>query len=123
MRRSRKQQQQDAKDKPGRVEAQGEQESEEKLQQSREKTQPLPNIARLTFEGFLTRYQLSMLDVARAAGVRLLTIWRVMHDEPISKQQAQQVYAGLTLLTGVPYRGRIRLHAARQDKPPGASSK
>jgi hypothetical protein len=58
-----------------------------------------------------------MLDVARAAGVRLLTIWRVMHDEPISEQQAQQVYAGLALLAGVPYRGRIRLHAADRSAP------
>jgi hypothetical protein len=121
MRRSGKQKQQDAKDKPERGEIQEAQESEEKFLQSDEETQPLPPIARLTFEGFLTRYHLSMLDVARAAGVRLLTIWRVMHDEPISEQQAQQVYAGLALLAGVPYRGRIRLHAAGREKPPDAS--
>jgi hypothetical protein len=56
-----------------------------------------------------------MLDVARAAEVRLLTIWRVMRDLPISEQQAQQVYAGLYRLAGVPYRGRIRLHTAKSD--------
>jgi hypothetical protein len=122
MRRSRKQKRQDATDKPGRGEAQGAQESEEKLQQSKEETQPLPTIARLTFEGFLTRYQLSMLDVARAAGVRLLTIWRVVHDLPISEQQARQGYAGLAHLAGVSYRGYIRLHAARQERPPSISS-
>lgn len=84
-------------------------------------TQPLPNIARLTFEGFLARYQLSMLDVARTAGVRLLTIWRVMRGEPVSEDQARQVYAGLERLAGVPYRGRIRLRPESKERR-GSSS-
>jgi hypothetical protein len=110
MRQSRKQKRQNSKDVRRRAE-------ERQAQKSEEQTQPLPNIARLTFEGFLNRHQLSMLDVARAAEVRLLTIWRVMRDLPISEQQAQQVYAGLYRLAGVPYRGRIRLHPAKRDCP------
>src|SRR5579885_3668739 len=84
----------------------------EGTQRVEEATQPLPVIARLVFEGFLARYQLSMLEVAQEAGVRLLTVWRVMRDLPVSEQQAAQVYAALERLAGVPYRGRIRLHAA-----------
>jgi hypothetical protein len=121
MRQSRKQKQQNSKDMRKQTEAR-------QAQKSDEQTQPLPNIARLTFEDFLNRYQISMLDVARAAEVRLLTIWRVMRDLPISEQQAQQVYAGLYRLAGVPYRGRIRLHPAKSDRttsvgrPPGKTT-
>ena len=112
MRQSRKQKRQNSKDMRKQTEAR-------QAQKSDEQTQPLPNIARLTFEGFLNRYQISMLDVAQAAEVRLLTIWRVMHDLPISEQQAQQVYAGLSRLAGVPYRGRIRQHPTTSDHTTG----
>ena len=83
----------------------------ETARSSEEPTQPLPNVAPLAFEGFLTRHRLSMLDVARAASVRLLTVWRVMRDLPVSEQQAAQVRAGLYRLTGVQYRRRIRLYS------------
>lgn len=87
----------------------------ETTQRSEEVTQPLPNVRALVFEGFLARHHLSMLDVARAAEVRLVTVWRVMRDLPVSEQQAAQVYAGLYRLAGVHYRGRIRLHAAGDE--------
>ena len=80
-------------------------------QPTEEQTQPLPNIASLVFEGFSQRHQLSMLDVALAAGVRLLMVWQIAHDEPVSEEHAQQVYAGLRWLAGVPYHGRIRRSA------------
>jgi hypothetical protein len=73
-------------------------------------------IASLVFAGYLSRHQLSILDVALAARVRLLTIWRVLRDEPVSEEQAHQVYMGLYHLTGVPYRGRIRLQAAGNER-------
>jgi len=91
-----------------------------------EETQPQPVIGRLVFEGFLARYQLSLVEVAQEAGVRLLTIWRVMRDLPVSEQQAAQVYAALERLAGVPYRGRIRLHAeehARRHGPRSSASR
>lgn len=79
-------------------------------QQTREEqTQPLPPLAPLVLEHFLARYQPTLLDVARAAGVRLLTVWRVVHDYPISGAQAEQVRLGLYRLTGASYRGRIRI--------------
>lgn len=82
---------------------------------ARERTQPLAKIGSLVFAGYLARYQLSILDVARAARVRLLTIWRILHDEPIAEEQARRVYTGLLYLTGVRYRGRIRLRAAEGE--------
>ncbi|MGH2482208.1 MAG: hypothetical protein ACRDHW_21365, partial [Ktedonobacteraceae bacterium] len=80
-----------------------------------ERTQPLPTIATLLFEGFLARHQLSILDVAQAANIRLLIIWRVARDLPVSAQQARQVYSGLRHLAGVPYRGRIRLQTSESE--------
>lgn len=90
-------------------------ESAGKRDPARERTQPLARIGPLVFAGYLERYQLSMLDVARAAHVRLLTVWRILHDEPIAQEQARQVYAGLLYLTGVSYRGRIRQRAAEEE--------
>jgi hypothetical protein len=90
--------------------------------EAEEATQPLPTISRLVFEGFLNRYQLSLLDVAQAAGVRLLTVWRVMRDLPVSEQQAAQVYAALERLAGVPYRGRIRRHGEENVQRRGPRS-
>lgn len=72
-----------------------------------ERTQPLPTLRELAFQAFLARYELSLLDVAQAAGVHLLTIWRVARDLPISPQQAMCVRSGLARLTGVYYRGGI----------------
>lgn len=86
-----------------------ERQSRPEQQKREEQTQPLPPLAPLILEHFLARYQLTILDVALAAGVRLLTVWRVTRDYPISIEQAAQVRRGLYRLTGVRYRGRIRL--------------
>jgi hypothetical protein len=86
-----------------------ERQSRPEQQKMEEQTQPLPPLAPLIFEHFLARYQLTILDVALAAGVRLLTVWRAMHDYPISIEQAAQVRRGLYHLTGVSYRGHIRI--------------
>jgi hypothetical protein len=72
-----------------------------------QKTQPLPTLRALAFQAFLARHGLSLLDVALATGVRLLTVWRVAHDLPVSPQQAECIRAGLTRLTGIAYRGGI----------------
>src|SRR5215831_18732359 len=74
-----------------------------------EKTQPLPTLRELAFRAFLELHQLSLLDVAGAAGGRLLTVWKVARDHPVSRQQAEMVRAGLYRLTGKQYRGGITL--------------
>jgi len=52
---------------------------------------------------------LSLLDVALAAQVRLLTVWKLAQGLPIRAEHAQAVRSGLQRLTGVPYTGLIPL--------------
>ena len=75
-----------------------------------ERTQPLPTLRALAFQLFLAKHELSVRDVARAARVRLLVVWNITRDLPISHQQAEMVRAGLYVLTGASYRGGITLH-------------
>ncbi len=94
--------------------------SSEERRIAEEETQPLPVIKGLVFRAFLAHYELSLLDVAMAAGVRLLTVWNVERDNPISRQHAEMVRAGLYRLTGIYYSARIIL---RQEQPePGAQA-
>jgi len=85
------------------------QSSPARLWVSEEETQPLPTLAGLAFQVFLAKHELSLLAVARAAGVPMLTIWRITHNAPIARWQAAMVRAGLSRLTGVQYRGGILL--------------
>ena len=82
-----------------------------------EETQPLPALAGRTFRAFLIQHHLSILDVALEARVRLLTVWNIERENPVSRQHAEMVCAGLYRLTGFHYRGRITLflERARQD--------
>ena len=73
-------------------------------------TQPLPTLRALAFQAFLERHALTLLDVAMAGGIRLLTVWKVAHDLPISPLQAASVRAGLARLTGECYRGGITVY-------------
>ncbi len=75
-----------------------------------ERTQPVPTLRALAFQLFLEKHGLCVRDVARAAQVRLLVVWNITRDLPVSHQQAEMVRAGLYLLTGVYYRGGITLH-------------
>jgi hypothetical protein len=84
-----------------------------------EQTQPLPTLRVLAFRAFLARHKLTMLDVARAAGVRMLTVWNITRDLPVSRQQAEMVRAGLYRLTGTQYRGGITL---RPSHAPAAAA-
>jgi hypothetical protein len=77
---------------------------------AKEETQPLPTLRALAFQAFLHQHGLSLLDVALAAGVRLLAVWKVARDLPISPRQAASIRAGLVGLTGVDYRGGITVH-------------
>jgi hypothetical protein len=83
------------------------------MSMAEEETQPLlalHTLRALAFQAFLARHGLSLLDVALAAGVRLLTVWKVARDLPVSPQQAESVRAALTRLTGADYRGGITVN-------------
>jgi hypothetical protein len=78
-------------------------------------TQPLPTLRALAFQAFMARHGVTLLEVALAAGVRVLTVWRVARDLPISQQQAERVRAGLYRLTGVPYRGGLTVYVETRE--------
>lgn len=78
---------------------------------SEQQTAPLPSVSSpvlaLTFAGYLQRHELTVLDVARAAGVPAITVWRVAHGWAVSAAHASHIRQGLYQLTGVPYAGAI----------------
>ncbi|HET9999350.1 MAG TPA: hypothetical protein VFQ36_00565 [Ktedonobacteraceae bacterium] len=59
------------------------------------------------FRTYLRRFGLSRLDVARAARVWLLTVWKIEQGLPIRAEDALAVCAGLHHLTGVSYTALI----------------
>ena len=59
------------------------------------------------FRAYVQHFELSVLDVALAAHVRLLTVWNIAQGLPIREEHAQAVRSGLHRLTGVHYTGPI----------------
>ena len=79
-----------------------------------DETQPLVPLRRdmarnREFCAYLDAYQLSILDVALAAALRLLVIWRVQQGMPVSLNHANRIYDALYKLTGVSYRPLIEV--------------
>lgn len=70
-------------------------------------THDLGALARTDYRAYAQRFELSMLDVALAAKVRLLIVWRVAQGLPVCEANAQAVRAALLRLTGVLYQGQI----------------
>ncbi|MGH2493970.1 MAG: hypothetical protein ACRDIV_04635 [Ktedonobacteraceae bacterium] len=59
------------------------------------------------FRAYLQHFELSLVDVAVAARVRLLTVWKIEQGLPIRTEHAQAVRSGLHHLTGVSYTALI----------------
>jgi transcriptional regulator with XRE-family HTH domain len=55
------------------------------------------------FRAYAQHFGLSVRDVAFAANVRLLTVWKIEQGLPIREADALAVCAALYHLTGVPY--------------------
>jgi hypothetical protein len=70
-------------------------------------TEPISVLAGSAFRSYLARFRLTWMDVARASGVRCLTVWSIDHGRPVLPMHATRVRRGLYLLTGVPYTGPI----------------
>ena len=64
-------------------------------------------VSSVAFCAYLQHFQLSRLEVARVARVRLLTVWKIEQGLPIREADALAVCAGLHHLTGVPYTALI----------------
>ncbi len=65
--------------------------------------------ASAAFRAYLQHFELSLLDVALAAKVRLMAVWKIEQGLPIREADALAVRSGLYHLTGVPYTGLIPL--------------
>ncbi len=55
----------------------------------------------------MQRFELSLLDIALAAKVRLMAVWKIEQGLPIRDADAQAVRSGLYRLTGAPYTALI----------------
>jgi hypothetical protein len=85
-----------------------------------QETLPLPLAAiksAADFQDYLIHYHLSPLQVARACGVRLLTVWNIQQGNPIQRSQAELVRRGLYWLTGIPYVKEIAVQQAGDERP------
>lgn len=77
-----------------------------------EQTMPLPGldpaaVSREQFNAYLRRHNLTILDVALAAGLRLLYVWKVSRGEAVEVQYASAIRKALYALTHEPYMGLI----------------
>ena len=59
------------------------------------------------FRAYLRHFELTILDVALAARVRLLTVWKIEQGLPIREKDALAVRTGLQQVTGVHYTALI----------------
>lgn len=74
---------------------------------SEQKSAPFPHSTVNSFHSYLTQHRLLWIEVARAAGVPVLTVWSIDHNLAVEAVQAVRVRNGLYQLTGVPYDGPI----------------
>jgi hypothetical protein len=63
------------------------------------------------FQAYLQQHHLEALDVAIKSGVRYLVVWNILHNHPITPDQAAQVRAGLQRMVGIAYEGPIAVRA------------
>jgi hypothetical protein len=66
-------------------------------------------ISSAAFRAYLRHFELTILDVALAARVRLMTVWKIEQGLPIHAEHAQAVRSALHHLTGVSYSAIARL--------------
>jgi hypothetical protein len=76
-----------------------------------QQTAPLPVVN--AFHGYLARYRLLWVDVARASGVPCLTVWSMDHGLLVDPLQALRVRQGVYKLTGVHYLGPLPITTER----------
>ena len=66
-------------------------------------------ISSAAFRTYLRHFELSLLDVALAARVRLMTVWKIEQGLPIRAEHALAVQTALQQITGVPYPSSISI--------------
>ena len=63
--------------------------------------------AHASVQAYVSFYDLSWSEVARAAGLLLIVLWRVTRALPVSAAHAAALREGLFRLTGIAYTGPI----------------
>lgn len=74
--------------------------------------------ANASVQAYISFYYLSWSEVARAAGLLLIVLWRVTRALPVSPGHAAALRSGLFRLTGIAYTGPIVTFPQGQH-PPG----
>jgi len=85
------------------------------LYSSEPATQPLNGVA---FQLYLQRHNLSPLDVALTAGVRYMTVWRMMRALPIRREDETLVCRALFRLTGAWFTAPVLTRTDLSNAPP-----
>ena len=90
---------------------------------SEQQTMPLPALFKRAsaasvpaFPGYLEQHKLTIIEVARAAGLPAITVWCVERGQAVSPTRALQVRQGVYRLTGVPYRGSIPTTPTQKER-------
>lgn len=71
-----------------------------------EETQPLSAVGK-SFQAYLQRHSLTILEAARLARMPASLVWRMVHRLPISDAKARVLLACLATKTGARYEGAI----------------
>lgn len=71
-----------------------------------EETQPLSAVGE-SFQAYLRRHGLTILEAARLAQLPASLVWRMVHRLPISDAKARVLLEHLAVETGVCYKGTI----------------
>lgn len=74
---------------------------------SQQKTVLQPLSSSDDFHSYLARYKLTWVEVARASGVPVLTVWSIDHGLTVESTQAALVREGLKKLTAEAFNGFI----------------
>ncbi|QBD76577.1 hypothetical protein EPA93_11415 [Ktedonosporobacter rubrisoli] len=72
---------------------------------SQQDTLPLPLLDSL--RAYMERHHLTWVAVARLSGVRVITVWRMWSDLPVSTADAMRVRVAVQCFTGYAYLGPL----------------
>lgn len=81
-----------------------------------------PHPANVSVQAYFSFYHLSWREAGQAAGLVLVSVWRVVHNLPVSQVHAAALRAGLHRLTGIAYLGPIPTSPPEDHAHTGTSS-
>ncbi|QBD78824.1 hypothetical protein EPA93_23695 [Ktedonosporobacter rubrisoli] len=85
-----------------------------KIDISQQETLPLPLYD--TFRAYMERHRLTWVAVARLSGVRVIIVWRMWSDLPVTAANARQVCIAVEFLTGYAYLGTLPTYELLRER-------